>query len=253
MIAIFSDFDNTLCPHSDPSTFKRNLAAVKKFRRHGHKFILTTGRSLPSLRRKLPNYADYFDYLLLNNGSICLNVKTHEVLFTIPFRPRLVDQLVDFTRVLDVDDEFGFVFYSAGEEETPHILGEVTKLTIWTVTDEATDEFLEAIHYNFGALVNAFPVYGTYPKDGQYWINPYNHALIEIVAGESGKENGVAKFIKQVEKPDRAITIGDGPNDVAMLTNFEGYAPATADSEVLAAVPPEHVVASVGTLIEKLL
>ena len=69
---IFADFDGTLYPHDDDQTVKANLAALKNWRAVGNKFCITTGRSIRSLIRQMPELQELSDYYIVDSGSIFL-------------------------------------------------------------------------------------------------------------------------------------------------------------------------------------
>lgn len=78
---LVSDFDNTLYAHDDEAAFAKNLAAVRKFReRPGNEFVLASGRSLASLGRVLPDFANYMKYVILDNGAVCAEAATGKLL-----------------------------------------------------------------------------------------------------------------------------------------------------------------------------
>lgn len=70
---VFSDFDNTLYLHSDEHEFLYNLEAIKKFRKRGNLFCLATGRNQASLGRAWADYSNYLDYIIFDNGAVCVN------------------------------------------------------------------------------------------------------------------------------------------------------------------------------------
>ncbi len=69
---LVTDFDNTLYSHSDPQVLINNLQVAQSFRQAGNKFVLATGRNASSLSRVLPDFNKYFDYIILDNGAVCL-------------------------------------------------------------------------------------------------------------------------------------------------------------------------------------
>ena len=69
---LFCDFDGTLFRRDIEGEFERNLEAIQRWRAAGNLFVMTTGRSPSSLGGVLPNYFDYFDYLIGDNGAVSL-------------------------------------------------------------------------------------------------------------------------------------------------------------------------------------
>lgn len=64
----------------------------------------------------------------------------------------------------------------------------------------------------------------------------------DIVPKDCGKMQGIAAYIEYAGiEPEEVITAGDSGNDIEMLTRYTGYAPESADEEVLSALPPERI------------
>ena len=87
----FCDFDYTLYDHDNSHVTAENLRAVKRWREQGNLFVIATGRSLNELKVSLPDYRDYCDYLILNDGAVVMTVHSE---------PLHVDRVVagDFLR-----------------------------------------------------------------------------------------------------------------------------------------------------------
>ena len=92
---IISDFDDTLCPHGDEVTFQENLQAVTRFRAQAdNEFVLATGRSLSSLERTFPNFRNYMDFVILDNGSVCYETKNDNVLLEYTISKQVVSNIM---------------------------------------------------------------------------------------------------------------------------------------------------------------
>ena len=65
-----------------------------------------------------------------------------------------------------------------------------------------------------------------------YYDN-HDFVLIDIVSKKAGKENAIKKLLEilNLEK-DKALTIGDGRNDIAMIKEYNGYSMETAEIDV---------------------
>ena len=64
---VCADFDKTVSFRDDAALTAENLAAIKEWRSiDGNIFVLASNRSLGSLDRALPDWREYFDYLVKN-------------------------------------------------------------------------------------------------------------------------------------------------------------------------------------------
>ena len=72
-----SDLDGTI--FVEHKIHEDDLKAIKKLRENGHKFIISTGRTLTGIKKVLDIYDIEFDYLVLCNGGIILNDKFEEI------------------------------------------------------------------------------------------------------------------------------------------------------------------------------
>ncbi len=71
MKLLASDFDGTLLV--DKKINKRDIEGIKALRKKGHKFIISTGRTLLTMEGVIEKYDLEFDYLVLCNGAVILD------------------------------------------------------------------------------------------------------------------------------------------------------------------------------------
>lgn len=252
---LFSDFDGTLHPRDDESEiFHANLQMVQKFRAAGNQFLLATGRSLSSVERVWPDYQDYLDGMLLDNGSVCIDSK-NETIFQYSMSKLLVDDIVAFINQIDPGSQrTQFVFYYDLSEHADAD-GAVTKIRCWISGGDFANAVFRAFKENFHHQTQAFLMECAFPPDHS-WAGKVKGltSFIEIVDKEAGKENGIRDYAKVYGVPSSEIaTVGDDTNDIIMIQKFNGYVVRKPDSQILNLVPPDHIVNSVGELIQKLL
>lgn len=247
---IFSDFDNTLCPHGNEAGFAKNLQAVQKFRRAGHQFCLATGRSLSSLQRAWKDYAEYLDALVLDNGAICLDMQEQTICeFAIPLeisQQMTQDVLAQFPDTI-------LVIYNCDLSIGSDLTQPATKVRYWTFSNAMADEIAECITERQGNKVKAYPQYDCIPTPTISFIDPQCRAFVDVAAPEAGKENAAAKLGELLAPGQHIITVGDSMNDLDMLRRFDGYAIASGHPNILTAIPADHVVESVAELIGRLM
>ncbi len=243
---LVTDFDNTLYSHSDPRVLMGNLQVAQNFRQAGNKFVLATGRNASSLGRVLPDFCDYFDYIILDNGAVCLN-QSEEVVFQYVISEKTAQDISQ-----DILQSFGgeiaFVYYHSARE-WPMLDHNTTKLRCWTTDMEIGNGVLAMVNRNYGDQVKGFLV-----KDATLssvkWIDEGEryHSFVDVMSNDAGKENAI-RHLASSSPDETIITIGDDTNDIGMLTEFNGYAMRDSVQEVLEVVPSNHIVSSVAELI----
>ncbi|MDU4473351.1 MAG: HAD-IIB family hydrolase [Clostridium perfringens] len=94
MKLLASDFDGTLLV--DKKINKRDIEGIKALRKKGHKFIISTGRTLLTMEGVIEKYDLEFDYLVLCNGAVILDKNKNVI----------KNNLVDFEAVKKIVEEF---------------------------------------------------------------------------------------------------------------------------------------------------
>ena len=94
MKLLASDFDGTLLV--DKKINKRDIEGIKALRKKGHKFIISTGRTLLTMEGVIEKYNLEFDYLVLCNGAVILDKNKNVI----------KNNLVDFEAVKKIVEEF---------------------------------------------------------------------------------------------------------------------------------------------------
>lgn len=249
---LFSDFDDTLYIHSDSHAeiFHKNLEAIQKFRAAGNQFCIITGRELASLKSNLPNPATYCDYIILNNGSVCID-QNEQVIFTLPMKEREVRGLINHLILKSHFSKAKPVYYygfGSGENTKE----DTTKIRIWVESNELAKAQSAEISSRFSDAFQVFTYQNMQPQ--RSWIPESYEAFSEVISARAGKEAAVAKLTAILNFPSsEIITIGDDWNDLKMLQEFNGYIIANSKPEVLSQVTPSHVIPSVVELVNNLL
>lgn len=254
---IFSDFDNTLYRHGDPATTAENFQAVKKFRQAGHKFCLATGRSLSSIENafstdNLPNYRQCFDYLVLDNGAICMRPNGEVILEELIPQATAQKIYASIVQKYDKNHDFQLVAYY-GSSEHPEIGASLTKMRLWNRNNALAIQITDEINQRFGNEVKAFAAYDVIPTRIPWLEDGDFTAFIDIAPVKAGKENTIARLVQQSFPSEKVITVGDDTNDISMIRQFDGYAVANAVPLVLENTSTGHIVNNVAALIEWLL
>lgn len=249
---LFSDFDGTLHRRLVEGDFERNLVAVQKFRAAGNKFVLTTGRGLSSILRAFPNQADYADYLICDNGSVCL--QGDKKLFELTIDEDLAREVVDFVQTLPHHEEFDIVYYRDGDE-FEDLKGGSTKIRIWAVNPEIMEQTLAALRGHFGSeRLTIFGGHNMVPVKSAHmqFLKETHKGAVDVMAADAGKERAIHRILKNYPG-ERVITVGDGANDQDMIHEFNGYIMDTAYEHLRSEHRPDHQISSVAALIERMM
>ena len=246
---LFCDFDGTLSREEIPGDFERNLEAVKRFREAGNLFVISTGRSVPSLTEDFPDFWDYIDYVVVDNGAACLD-KDRKVLFECTFPEEVAKEVVEYVDSRSSGHHVGYTFYK-NCEEYDELSGAQTKVRIWFDDDELMERTEKELserypdlkfytgHHAALALINFEP-------DGDFVC------LLDVAAGNAGKERALERLAAMHEN-EHAVAVGDGNNDIVMLKEFDGYVMSSAASFFVEEFDEEHRADSVADLIDGLM
>lgn len=247
---VFSDFDGTL-RRGNEQVFMRNLMAIEDFRKLGNQFCISTGRSLLSLERIFPNWREYADFVILNNGAECVDNKGKEI-FEVTFSLDVARRICGAVLGVEAFDEPMPIFYENGLEKQD-LSGEVSKIRFWSKMSEVSAGIVEFCEKNFSDLVKAYPEYGVLPADVDL-VKAGVTSFVDVVPIEAGKELAMKHLLDYlgIANESEATVVGDGLNDVSALKKYNGYAIADGNEAAVAAVGAGHVVENVADLMELL-
>lgn len=248
---LFCDFDGTLSREEIPGDFERNLEAIKRFRAAGHKFALATGRGLASVQRSFPNYAEYVDYLVLDNGALCLG--QDGALFDYLISEDVARRLVNFISEYVGEHHVGFTFYNGDGRESVDLQGSHTKIRIWVDDDEFMGQMNRDLSEKF-------------KDDGLQFFTGHKAALalihfqpgagfsclLDATPAAAGKEAAIERLASLLGEVE-VVTVGDGNNDLEMIKKYDGYIMDSAAPSLLAEIDAAHQAESVASLIDRLL
>ena len=252
---IVSDFDYTLFLHDSPSETRKNLRAVRRWRKRGGYFIIASSRDYADIVRILPRIHRYADYLILNGGmtfmTACGRVIYSEDLGG-TYLPQMLFEEFDDTQFSGAYAAISYCDNKEIQGFAPHS----RKYRIWFERAEDLRIAESILAKHFGESLSFF-AYTDVRKNHDLhlsWINPSMTNVIEIFGENASKEHAImyncnSSFIKN----RKITTIGDDKNDIGMIVEFDGYALESAPEEVRNAAPDGHVIASVRNLIDSIL
>ena len=231
---ILSDFDGTLNEYSDANIFASNLDAINQWREKGLPFVITTGRSPESLRAIFPNYANYVDYCIFNDGALITD-RYDRVLFSDSFGQTLADAIEEILSNFKHSSEYAKICFNEFSE-SPAISPETEKIRFWfnDLTDcIALEKMLQ------DKLQNELELYAyhrvLFNDDTRlHWVKPTMRYILEVNRKGTDKKTGADKLIEALGIKGNAyvITVGDDINDISMLKAYHGYIVRNAREEV---------------------
>ena len=247
---LFCDFDGTLHRAGMDDEFQQNLDAIKRWREAGNKFVLITGRGLASVKRGFPQFAEYTDYLICDNGSVCYG--KNGALFEYCFGREVVDKVVSYVQSLPEGKEVEYICYSDGEEFS-EAKDKQTKLRLCTCENDLADEIWKKLEEHFQGLsgVRFYPGHNIIPPRTPF-IKYEHHSLVDVAPEGAGKEKALGRLAALF--PDEpCYVVGDGFNDYDMLAAYDGFVMDSARPEMVEKFKEDHRVPTVSALIKRLM
>ena len=252
---IVSDFDYTLFLHDSPSETRKNLRAVRRWRKRGGYFIIASSRDYADIVRILPRIHRYADYLILNGGMTFMTARGKIIQSEDlggAYLPQMLFEEFDDTQFSGAYAAISYCDNKEIQGFAPHS----RKYRIWFERAEDLRIAESILAKHFGESLSFF-AYTDVRKNHDLhlsWINPSMTNVIEIFGENASKEHAImyncnSSFIKN----RKITTIGDDKNDIGMIVEFDGYALESAPEEVRNAAPDGHVIASVRNLIDSIL
>jgi len=239
---LFSDYDGTIYAGAD--SIAKNITAIKTFRAAGNKFVVTTGRSLASMQRLFDKHHVPYDYLILNNGAVVTDEQNNLLLKQF-LSPQLAEQLTSFINE-NIKTDISIIYYDL-TDRAAYFEKDLTKLRV-RVTGKAhapAIKIAKKINQHFGDQVKALAAFNDpYPEE--------NWTMVDVVHKQAGKDTAIEFILdhENLSKTD-ATSVGDGPNDIAMLHLLNGYALENSAPIVLKEV--KQTTPSVADLISNML
>ena len=252
---IVSDFDYTLFLHDSPSETRKNLRAVRRWRKRGGYFIIASSRDYADIVRVLPRIYRYADYLILNGGMTFMTARGRVIYSEDLGGAYLPQMLFEEFENTQFSGAYAVIGY-CNNKEVQGFAPYSRKYRIWF--ERAEDlRIAKSILAKYFSESLSFFAYTDVRKNLDLhlsWINPNMTNVIEIFGKNASKEHAIAyncnsSFIKN----QKITTIGDDKNDIGMIVEFDGYTLESASEEVKNAAPDGHVVASVRNLIDSIL
>ncbi|MBR3378379.1 HAD hydrolase family protein [Candidatus Saccharibacteria bacterium] len=241
---LVSDFDFTIMEHGNPHITTENLQAIKRWREKGNLFIIASGRSLPSITLEMHNYADYADFLILNDGATVISSRGEKVRSDRMMEP-LIEKFKDALLEQHLRGEYATISYY-GSRELNYIKPGCCKFRMWFKYLEDCKKIETLIEEKFSKKLQCI----VYPNVvGNHdtrldWISDDLLNTLEVNCAGTDKKSALDYLLDMlyIRNPsDRIITIGDDFNDLRMLEAYNGYTLEHARHEVIKRIPSSRV------------
>lgn len=249
-----TDYDGTLFRNGTIS--RETIESIRRWRQHGHKFGVISGRDYGMLVPQLRYYGVEFDYTVCNNGAIIRDAEGMvRYRSTIP-----AEALTAMVREPVMQESFHFAFsdvdatYLCHEFEGSWIMREAREwdFPIVEICEESIGE-LPAIHqlslgFKKPDSSNACAAVLNRKYGEQIHAHP-NACSLDVTPAEVNKQQGLEILMEVMGwQGAEVFAIGDETNDLPMLNAFGGYTVDTAREAIKKEA--RAVFKSVGAMLE---
>jgi hydroxymethylpyrimidine pyrophosphatase-like HAD family hydrolase len=249
---LVSDFDYTIVEHGKPNITAENLQAIKRWREKGNIFIIASGRSLPSMSLEMHDFAEYADFLILNDGATIVSAHGEKIRSD-RMDAKLIESFKDALLSQYLHGEYATISYY-GNRELNYIKPGCCKFRIWfkylddcqTVAKLIDNQFDKRMHYII--YPNVIQNHDTRLD----WIDDNLLNTLEVNCAGTDKKSALDYLLNTLclnNPVGKVITIGDDFNDLSMLNAYNGYTLEHARPEVAKCLPSSRVVQHLHNLI----
>ncbi len=203
MKLLVSDFDGTL--FRNWKITPEEIDAIKEWRNRCNLFAIATGRQWYDLMDR--EIGDNVDYIIFANGAKIVD-ENRKLIYKNGFDISLFDKIL---RIADNYEPNGCEYTDDDRE--------LHQMTVWFRNLDEARVFKKGLEKEYGDILNIYE----------------NRAGIgmDIVSAKATKAVGIYELAKMhnIKKED-IYTVGDSPNDLVMLREFNGYCIASADDDI---------------------
>lgn len=222
MKLLVSDFDGTL--FRNWKITPEEIEAIKEWRNRGNLFAIATGRQWYDLMDR--EIGDNVDYIIFASGAKIVD-KDRKLIYKNGIDISLFDEIL---RIAD-DYEPNGCEYTDDDKE-------LHQMTVWFKNLDEARVFKKGLEKKYGDILNIFE----------------NRAGIgmDVVSITSTKTTGIYELAKihSIEK-ENIYTVGDSPNDIDMIKEFNGYCVASADEDIKAET--QHICPDLAQMIHEII
>lgn len=214
-----TDYDNTL--FIDEESLKENIKKLKELQQNNYYIVISTGRSIPSIKEKIQEYHIPFDYITCADGSIIYD-KNYKTIKFFEIKKDIINEIINFKNNISYEEMQ--IAYEDGYSNILDLNKKIAGINIVIHNNNINDKTINL----FNKLKEKYPNYN-------YLV--YNHipySYFCIKQENVSKAMGV-HFLKDYLqiKNDNIFVIGDSDNDLEMLKEFNGVCVKNSTSDVL--------------------
>ena len=212
MKMIVSDFDDTL--YINKKIDKNLVKQIREFIKKGNIFVIATGSSYTSFKRKTKHSKLKYDYLIVNHGTSIF--KNRKLIYNKILDKNIIDEIIKKYNLEDknnytlIKNTNGNFFSTARKGLVKPNTKKITKIHLEFNEEDYNNE-LKYLNNKYNNKINI------------YEINSNND--VEIINKNSSKLLAI-EYIMLLENVLRKdiYTIGDGYSDIEMIKKYNGYA-----------------------------
>ena len=211
MKAILSDFDGTLYFGKDKD-YSPVIAAIKKWQAAGNLFCMATGRSLSHLMGDLAPLNIPVDYYVLSTGAAIYDKDRN------PVDIKFISGK-DVEKICALAEDLDYIYYGAQKD------GEYYNHRKEDPVEIPFDRDYIAAYAHFANMETA-DIFEKRLKEelGERVRGVRQTVFFDLPHISCGKANGIRRFIELLNiKYEDAYCIGDGLNDLDMLSAFQSF------------------------------
>lgn len=226
---LVSDYDGTFFVNNED--LMKNIEAVDTFRKAGNLFVFATGNNYHVFSKVVEMEKVGYDYLILDHGSLIID-RNINIINCHYISEQVVENIVS-----DLADNGLKVKLCNLWDDDVKSNCNITKISTWIKDFERAKEITLHIKERFGNFVNAYTMI----------FDDMN--IVEIISGEIDKNRAIKVLANKLGiRHDDIYTVGNGYNDIEMITEYNGYCMEKSVEELLTVCP--NKVQSVSELIE---
>ncbi|MBN1043794.1 HAD-IIB family hydrolase [Clostridium botulinum] len=260
MKLLASDLDGTLVVGNELKNYK-DLTSINKLKEHGHKLIVSTGRSYDLVIPLMEKYDIEYDYLLLCNGSLIMN-RAHEMVFdewvSNEISNKIINDYYNDETLVYVDNYKNSIFIDNPNFDKSQI-GDMMdlftkKINIQEAVSSKDDYKIISLSPVDKDQVKAEKIKDEIIKKYGEHVEAYrNQFFVDVVPKGCSKGNALKRILEVEDiSKDNLYVVGDSFNDVSMFnTTHNSY--TFNDSEEKVKEYANHEVDYVYEVIEELL
>ena len=203
-----ADYDGTLYTEND--SMKKNIQAIKKLKRNGFLFVISTGRSYVSIKNQINMYNIPYDYVTCADGSITYD-KSGKIVNMFPLDRDIIEAFEKFYSELSYEEiQFS---YPEGYENSLKTSDNLLGINVC----------INSSLYNKKIVKDFYKLKNRFPKYNYLAYEHPNYSYLCIKPKNISKSYSIRELQKTLDIKNQDIyVIGDSSNDYEMIKDFKG-------------------------------